>query len=100
MWFQLFMLRLTDSNTKYRFDGIFDGSKKSLEVQLEQENKVKDIKKIRSNMYSKWTGCISVINGIERYLSYANKRKIRHRRLSKSMVSAESIKEIAKDIKE
>lgn len=100
MWFQLFMLRLTDSDTRFKFDGIANGSKKMLEVQLDRFCRMEDINKIRCDMYSRWTGCISVMNGIERYLSYANRRIIKHRKLNRSMVGVESIKEIAKEIKE
>ncbi len=100
MWFQLFMLSLTDSDTRYKIDGIANGSKKMLEVQLDEVYSIEDIKRIRRSMYSRWTECISIINGIERYLSYANRRIMKHRKFSKSMVDVESIKEIAKEIKE
>lgn len=100
MWFQLFMLRLTDSDTRFKFNGISSGSRKELEVQLESIYRMEDINKIRRSIYSRWTGCISVINGIERYLCYANKRIIKHKKLSQSMVGVEGIKEIAKEIKE
>ena len=71
-----------------------------LEVQLDEVYSIEDIKRIRRSMYSRWTECISIINGIERYLSYANRRIMKHRKFSKSMVDVESIKEIAKEIKE
>lgn len=99
MWFQLFMLRLTNSDNKYQWDGIGSCSKNEIEHCL-NDLSFERIKKTRNSMLSCWTGCISTINGIERYLFYISKRRKRHSKLRSSLNNVKSIKEIANDIKE
>ncbi|ANU48320.1 hypothetical protein ADH76_11185 [Enterocloster clostridioformis] len=99
IWFQLFMLELTDSSNQYNWNGIGSCSKKEIERNLNDFSFDK-IKRTRKLMFHCWTGCISTINGIERYLYYISKRRRKHGKLQASLNSVINIKEFVNDIKE
>lgn len=99
IWFQLFLFGLTDSKKEYLWHGIGSCDKTYLEQDVSDLNE-NNIKLTRESMFSCWTSCISVLNGIQRYLIYISKRKSKHIKLLANLENFEDIKKAVSNFKE
>jgi hypothetical protein len=99
VWDQLIKLYLTDSDNKYYLiRNLADCDKKSIERSL--DNLTAGYPAIRKRLLVKWANGVFCYNGIERYLTYIQRRKAKFERINMRLVRASRYSSVVNEVKD